>query len=86
MRKIVELNRDEIRELDMQDPDTKGSGGFQSLLVRLQQKVNHATGELILNDQDLEEISRYAFDYQNGGWEARLVSIFGRALGPQLGR
>ncbi len=86
MRKIVELDRQELEELDQQDPETKSSGGFQALLVRLQQKVRRGTGELILDEQDLEEIPRYAFDYRNGGWENRLIGIFGRTLGPTLGR
>jgi hypothetical protein len=86
MRQIVVLSPDEITELCQQAPDTASGGGFQSLLVRLQKKVNHSTQELILNEQDLEEIPRYAFDYKNGGWETRLVAIFGRTLGPQLGR
>jgi hypothetical protein len=28
----------------------------------------------------------YAFDLGNGGWQARLLGIFGRTLGPNLGR
>jgi hypothetical protein len=41
---------------------------------------------MILADADQEEIVRYAFGYQHGGWQDRLVAIFGRTLGPELGR
>jgi hypothetical protein len=47
---------------------------------------NHATGEIKLSDDDLAEIQRCAFDYKQGGFEDRLVFIFGRVLGPKFGR
>ena len=82
----VRLNSDEIGELDRQHASTKGNGGWQSLLVTLQTKVDRTTGLLLLDDDDLERISKYAFDYGQGGWEIRLRKIFGRTLGPALGR
>lgn len=39
-----------------------------------------------MSDKDLDDIQRYAFDYEQGGFEGRLLSIFGRVLGPKLGR
>lgn len=86
MGRIVRLTGDEIIELGRQDPQTKGHGGFQSLLVGLQNRLNGATGELHLSDEDLERIQRYAFVYGNGGWQNRLLQIFGRELGTSLGR
>ncbi|MDR3401984.1 MAG: hypothetical protein P4L99_05745 [Chthoniobacter sp.] len=80
------LNKAEVHALFIQDPDTKKDGGYQSLLVSLQQKIDRATGQLQLNDSDLRRIPQYAFDYGNGGWEDRLVAIFGRVLGARLGR
>jgi hypothetical protein len=56
------------------------------LLVNLQRKVNRATNVISLDLRDLERIPRYAFDYGRGGWEDRLSFIFGRAVGPGLGR
>lgn len=44
------------------------------------------TGQLNLSADDLEKLPRYAFDYGNGGWESRLVAVFGRHLGAKLGR
>lgn len=83
---LVTLNATEMKVLFRQDPATRRNGGYQSLLVRLQGNINSATGELALTDSDLERIPRYAFDYGNGGWEGRLMAIFRRHLGPQLGR
>ena len=86
MRKIVVLNHAEIAELDRQDPDTEKDGGFQGFLVKLQRKLRRGTQELILDEKDLEKISRYAFDSGKGTWENRLVHIFSLELGPKLGR
>jgi hypothetical protein len=84
--RTVFLDELETEALCRQDPDTELDGGWQNLLIRLQQKVDRSTGCLHLDARDLEQIPRYAFDYGDGGWEARLVAVFGRALGPRLGR
>jgi hypothetical protein len=80
------LTDEEIARLDEQDPATAGDGGFQNFLVSLQERLRRGTKELKLSDDDLEKIPRYAFDYKQGGWEERLKAIFGRELGPNLGR
>jgi hypothetical protein len=82
----VILTAAEIAELDKQDAATAADGGYQSLLVSLQQRVDRASGKLTLMADDLRRIPMYAFDYGNGGWEDRLVAAFGRTLGPRLGR
>jgi hypothetical protein len=83
---LVTLNSAEIDRLFQQDPATRSDGGWQRLLVSLQEKVNTATGEIDLDAGDLEKIPRYAFDYEQGGWEDTLISVFSRTLGPKLGR
>lgn len=85
MQSVI-LNPNEIEILDRQDPATENEGGFQGLLVELQGSLNRDTGELVVSDEQLEKISRYAFDYKNGGWEDRLKGIFSRTLGNNLGR
>ena len=80
----VILNQDELDELFIQDPMTILDGGYQRLLINLQNKTNRSTGELDLSDDDLEKIPRYAFNYGQGGWENRLKTIFERHLGPNL--
>jgi hypothetical protein len=71
-------------ELFTQAPDTRGDGGWQSLLVGLQEKCDRAIGSISLTPTDRQRIHKYAFGYGKGGWEARLVSTFGRHLGPKL--
>lgn len=85
MRTVL-LTPDELALLDQQSPDSESDGGFQSLLVDLQRRVDRKTNEIILTDEQEERLPRYAFDYQNGGWQNRLVGIFGRTMGAQLGR
>jgi hypothetical protein len=80
----VVLNDDEIAEIDKQDPATKGDGGFQTLLVSLQSRIDRATGRLSLTLRDLQRIREYAFNYGRGTWENRLRVAFERTLGPNL--
>lgn len=83
LNKPLTLTKDEIKELLKQDPATGSDGGFQSLMVLLQKKLKV---EITLSADELEKIPRYAFDYNNGGWESRLKKIFSRVLGENLGR
>ena len=76
----------EMEALFRQDPDTKKNGGWQNLMVGLQEKCDRAHGTLNVTTADREKIKRYAFGYGNGGWENRLVTTFGRHLGPKLDR
>lgn len=80
----ITLNHDEMQELLKQDPATERDGGWQALLVGLQRRTNKTTGRLTLAAADLEQIQRYAFHYKQGGWQGRLLAIFGRTLGPVL--
>ena len=82
----VQLNADELEILFRQAPSTKDDGGWQRLLVTLQELTDHETGEITIPPRIIERIQRYAFDYGNGGWENRLTSIFARTLGGRLGR
>lgn len=81
----ITLSDGEVEVLDQQDPRTKGDGGYQGLLVGLQERLNRQTGALTLSSGDLKRIQKYAFGYGKGGWEDRLVKIFGRNLGARLG-
>lgn len=82
----VHLDAAELELLFRQDPATKDDGGWQRLLVTLQEMTDENTGELTLTPRILERIPRYAFDYHQGGWEDRLKGIFQRTLGVNLGR
>jgi hypothetical protein len=83
MRQFLVLNEGEIAALRKQ---VKGQGGFQSLMRRLQGQYRPGTSELRIEDDDVEQIQHYAFDYEQGGWEDDLMAIFSRHLGPTLGR
>ena len=80
----IVLNKEEIALLDRQDPITARDGGFQSMLVDFQKRLRRGTSELKLSDDDIDRIRKYAFEMGSGGWQTRLVGIFGRTLGPQL--
>ncbi|WP_308984963.1 hypothetical protein [Thalassobacterium sedimentorum] len=86
MIKRYKLNESERDLLFIQPIDTGGDGGWQGLLIKLQLQFNTQNMHIELDDNDLERIQRYAFDYGNGGWETRLTGIFGRHLGQELGR
>ena len=78
------LNTNEISVLNLQDDLTAKAGGFQSHMVKLKKLVNQVTGEILLTRELLRIIQKYAFMYGNGGWESRLLRIFGRILGKNL--
>ena len=80
----LQLNQCEFDLLERQDPATKQDGGYQRLLVTLQEITNPKSNVMILPVPLIEKIRRYAFSYGNGGWEDRLTGIFGRHLGPRL--
>ncbi|MBI5385985.1 MAG: hypothetical protein HZA90_15010 [Verrucomicrobia bacterium] len=61
-----------------------GTGGFQSLLSRLQPRLNRTTGDLELSQQDLQRIYRYKAKPQTGGFQARFEKIFGRHFRDEL--
>ncbi len=80
------LSDEEVAALFIQYPYSKDDGLFQSFLFRLQNKVDRYSGEMDLSSEDLERIPRFAFDYGKVCWEARMLAIFSRVLGPGLGR
>ena len=79
----IVLDREEMQNLLRQDPDTEKDGGWQSLLVGVQKKLNKASGRLVVTTADIEHIKRYA-GYTTGGFQNRLDAIFARTLGPKL--
>jgi hypothetical protein len=80
----IHLSDDEFDALMQQDPASRGEGGFQSLLVTLQDNTDPHTKILVLPVHLIERINRYAFDYGQAAWEHTLKRIFSRALGDGL--
>ena len=84
MAKYYVLN--EVEEARLLKPQ-KGQGGFQSFMRRIQKTYRRGTQELPeLSPEDIDQAQRYAFDYQQGGWEDDLITTLARYLGPKLGR
>ena len=73
-------------ELDELFRSVSGSGGSQGLIRKLQSQCDRSTGNIELDSDDLRRIPEYAFDAGQGGFQNRLIKIFGRLLGPRLGR
>ena len=84
MVRNFKLKQQEISELMKADPATERDGGYQGLLVELQRALK--AYEITITKAQMERIHRYAFEYKNGGWQGRLLKIFGRVLGPKLDR
>lgn len=72
----INLSRGQMSALLKQEPVTRADGGFQSLMILLQNRLNKSTGHITLTRSELERIERYASNYKSGGWQARLCDIF----------
>lgn len=81
--RLLPLSSDEVLVLMKKQV---GSGGYQSLMRRLQKGYRKGSQELPITQEDIEQIQRYALDHGQGTWEEDLLKIFSRHLGPTLGR
>jgi hypothetical protein len=86
MMTTVTLNKYEMDVLFEQRPSTENDGGWQKLMIKLQRACDRTTGVIQIEADTLARISKYAFDMGHGGWEDRLIKVFGRTLGSSLGR
>ena len=80
MARFYVLTTEEMAELFRQDPATAKDGGFQNFMVQLQKQSRRPTLEIKLDDDDIERIRKYAADSTRGGWQKRILTIFGRVL------
>lgn len=55
-----------------------GRGGFQTLLRRVQKKID-GNNVLDVSDQDTEKIIRYFFQYGQGGFQDRTKPVVKRS-------
>ena len=78
------LNDVEYQIVCRQDPATKEDGGYQGLMVALQEITDEKTLVMVLPVHLLPRLRAYAFNYGKGGWEDRITGIFGRHFGPRL--
>lgn len=80
MARFYVLTTEEMAELFQQDPTTARDGGFQRFIVDLQSQARRPSLEIRLDDDDIDRIRQYANDSQRGGWQKRMLTIFGRVL------
>ena len=73
---IYQLNEQEIEKLMK---PIKGDGGFQGLMKKLQGNFNHDTKKIELSEAEIDRIFKYV-SYSEGGYESRLVDIFGNHI------
>lgn len=70
----------EIEELK-QINKSESKSGFQTLMGQLEIRLDETSGELDLDDVDLAKLYRYL----HGGYREKLLRLFGRTLGTELG-
>lgn len=80
----LQLNESEYEIVLRQDPATKDDGGYQRMMVTLQEITDENSLVMVLPIHLIPRLRKYAFNYGQGGWEDRLTGIFGRHLGPRL--
>jgi predicted amidohydrolase YtcJ len=80
MARFFVLNQEEADELFRQHPATARDGGFQAFVVRLQGQYRKGTQEIGLDPDDMDKIREYAANSKQGGWQTRMLKIFGRVL------
>jgi hypothetical protein len=69
---IAELNR--ISE-------SGSKNGFQTFMYQIWARLDDDSGEIEVDDVDLAKLYRYS----RGGYKKKLLRVFGRTLGPDLG-
>ena len=72
----IKLVVGEIRELEKYPIEAKSKNGFHCLIAGFWARLDHESGELELDDEDLRSIQRY----KRSGYKKRLQKIFGRTL------
>ncbi len=75
----LRLGSEEVEAL-MDESTTKGTGGWQSLWLALQNSFNKATGTIKLTPQLRARIYQYYHNYGTGGWQTRAKKVFRREL------
>lgn len=71
---FFDLTPDELATLNIKP---EGQGGFQGLLEKLQNSVDKDTGRIYVSQDDVARIKDYHNKYGGGGFQGRLVHIFG---------
>ncbi len=67
-------------ELEVLNIRPEGQGGFQGLIEKLQNSVDKDTGRIYVSQDDVARIKDYHNKYGGGGFQGRLIQIFGRHI------
>lgn len=84
---MLHLTLNEVEIAILKSLARKGDSNeeFRALIATLSNLVDQRTGHLWLNPDQLAAIQKFAFRSKNLTWQASLVSILSRSLGPNLG-
>jgi hypothetical protein len=72
IRKLIQAST-ECHDMELED-----------YLFGLQRRLDPRSGLLDVNDEDLQKLQRFAFDYGVKKWKDSLKEIFARTLGREL--
>lgn len=64
-------------QLEILNIKPEGQGGFQGLIEKLQNSVDADTGRIYVSQDDVARIKDYHNKYGGGGFQGRLIQIFG---------
>lgn len=64
-------------QLEVLNIKPEGQGGFQGLIEKLQNNVDKNTGRIYVSQDDVVRIKDYHNKYGGGGFQGRLIQIFG---------
>lgn len=77
---LLTLNAAEMAELFKQDETKRDGGGWQRKIVLFQTKINKSTGEIALNEADVEWIKKHGSHPELGSWQRWLHAAFHRHI------
>jgi hypothetical protein len=84
---MLHLTLNEVEIAILKSLARKGDANeeYRALITALSNLVDQRTGHLWLGPEQVAKIQKFAFRSQNMTWQASLLSILSRTLGPTLG-
>jgi hypothetical protein len=79
-RMVIKLVVGELRELAVYRKAPHSKNGFHRFMLVLAYRIDDDTGELDLDNEDINRLGRYA----RTGYKKRVLQIFGRTIGQWL--
>jgi len=84
---MLHLTLNEVEIAILKSVARKGDANeeYRKLIATLSNLLDLRTGHIWLGPEHIARIQKFAFQSRNLTWQAALVSILGRTLGPDLG-